>query len=280
MTFLLKPVRKQFPEIKVAVNSHDLLSRSFGTLARQGTLFKRLPWKIELARIKRFERNACHGADVYWTITQNDAEEYRRIFSFRVDGVFSRGVDDSGYHSVSKGQPNVVVHVGTADLRKGTGLQHFVNNAWPVVRARVPEARLVLAGRGTERFSDSGAGIEGLGFVGDDRDVLGQGMIFLNSQNIGAGLQFKSIIAMLAGKALVSTSIGIEGIEGNDGEHFFVADAPEDMATRIVSLMNDPALAERTGERARSLMLQTRAYEQTLARAVPLVEGFAALDSR
>ena len=279
MACFLEPIRRAFPGVPIALSSHDLCTRAFSGFAKEGSLLKRTAWKLELAKIKTFEKKACLAADRFWAITENEAEQYAAVLSVKPDGVFYRGIDTERYISVPQGDPRVVVHVGAADLRKGAGLREFIERAWPRVRSCVPDARLVLGGRSTERFADKELGIEGLGFVRDDIDVLTKGMIFLNSQRHGAGLQFKSLIAMVAGKALVTTSMGIEGIDGNNQEHFFVADTPTEMADQIVALMYNGCQAEDTGRRARTLTARRRSQAHAESKTVPLLQDFANLNA-
>jgi hypothetical protein len=279
MACFLKPIRKRFPNVRIAVSSHDLCTQSFERFSREGSVLKKLAWRIELAKIRPFERNVCLAADKFWTITDAEAKEYEKSLCVKGNGVFYRGVDTERYAAVPKGDPEVVVHVGSADLKKGVGLTDFIKNVWPHVKEHVPEAQLVLAGRFTERFTNAELGIKGLGFVKDDLDTLGRGRIFLNSQSHGSGLQFKCIVAMLAGKTLLTTSLGIKGIEGSDGEHFFVADTADQMTDRIVVLMNDTALSARVGQAARALTARVRSHEYAARKVVPLVEEFANLES-
>lgn len=277
MACFLHPIRKHLPGVRVAVSSHDLAVQAFERFSREGSILKKLAWKIEVAKIRSFEKRACLAADKFWTITDAEAKEYEKRLSVKADGVFYRGLDIERYVDVTSGDPKVVVHVGSADLRKGAGIIDFIEHVWLHVRAHVSDARLVLAGRFTERFTNAALGIEGMGFVEDDLEILGKGMIFLNPQRHGAGLQFKSIVAMLSGKALLTTSLGIEGIEGNDGEHYFVADTHEQMIARIVSLMNDATLAKHVGQAAQVLMTHFRKHEYAISKTVPLLEAFVNL---
>lgn len=279
MACFFAPIRKRFPNLPIAVVSDDLCTQGFAGFSREGSLVTRLAWKLELAKIERFERKVCLASDKFWPITDAEARAYEKRLGVKSDGVFYRGVDTQRYTSVPPGDPNVVVHVGSADLKKSAGLIDFIKYVWPGVRARVHDAQLLLAGRSTERFTNAGLGIVGLGFVQDDLDTLGKGMIFLNSQRHGSGLQFKSIVAMLAGKTMLTTPLGVEGVEGNDREHYFVANTPEEMTDVIVTLMKDTALCRRVGQAARDLAARVRSHNYAANKVLPLLEEFAKLDS-
>ncbi len=237
----------------VAIRSFNIIDKGFERLCHVGSIIHRLCWRYEMARVRRFEKQVCATADKVWAISRNDAQEYAERLDVSTDGVVGICMDVDRYSRVPEGDARTIVHVGTADLRKGKGLMDFVREVWPHVRARVPDARLVLAGRGTDGFANPGLGIEGLGFVLDDREVLRRGRIFVNTQDIGAGIQLKSVVAMLAGKTLVSTPMAVEGIEGQDDTHFVVARSYEEMAEQLSDLALDPDRASRIGKNARKL---------------------------
>ena len=270
----MRDVRRDFPRIAQGVHSHNVSAKVFAGLDRQGMFHERMAWRIELAKTRRFEKRTFARADVFWAISAADAAIYRDSLGITPDGIFGISLDCERYATVECGDVNTVVYVGAADLIKGMALVNFIQKVWPSVRAEAPEARLILAGRGTERFTDTSLNINGLGFVDDDRDVLSQGLIFLNPQQIGSGIQLKSVVAMLAGKALVSTPLAVEGVEGKDGEHFVVAEPTDEMASRIVSLMRDSECARRLGQKARELAAQTYSHEHLLETAKLLLDAF------
>lgn len=274
MACLLSSVVRKFPKIPIAIRSHNMTEKAFEPFCHLGSPLQRLAWRLELAKIRRFERKACERADKVWAISPTDAEEYNKRMFIQPDGVLGVCMDVKRYRGIGSGNTTTAVSVGTINLRKEKGILDFIHRAWPTVRAKIPEARFVLAGRGTDRFIDVGLAVDGLGFVDDDRDILGQGLIFVNPQQIGAGVQLKSIAAMLAGKALVSSRMGVAGVEGKSGEHFVVAESMEDMATHIVSLMRCPERALEIGENAKRLAAKNYNVERLLEASRPLLNDF------
>ena len=260
-------VRKLMPGTPFAIRTHNVHSEAFEGFNAEGSFAVRRAWSLEMSRIGRFEETALKGADRVWTISSRDAEETSRRYGVTVDGVVGIVLDHTRYSEVAHGSVSRVVSIGTADLRKAHGLACFMSETWPEVVARNNQARLLLAGRGTEAFSDADSRIEGLGFVEDDRSLLGSGRIFVNPQERGSGVKLKSIIAMLAGKALVSTPKGVEGVAGCEGRHFYVAENGIDMARIILRLISNPEECIETGRRARDLAsmeyAQGRASGQT-----------------
>ena len=274
MAGFLPRIAREFPDMPVAIRSHNMAEKAFEHFCHVGSPWQCLAWRLELARIRRFEKAVCEKVDRVWAISRDDADEYARRFSVEPDGVLGVCLNIARYQNVEPGNEETVVYVGRTDLRKGKGLIDLIRYVWPVVRAQIPKARLILAGRGTERFSDVELGIEALGFVDDDRSVLGQGVIFVNPQQIGSGVQLKTIVAMLAGKSLVSLPMGVEGVDGKNGEHFTVVESIDVMAAHIVSLMQDPERARYIGRTARKLAADTYTTKWFLEETMPLLDAF------
>lgn len=267
-------LRQRHSQVLQALRSLNCVVKGFAGLDQQGSLVSRLAWRLELARIRRFEQEVCSSADAFWVISSQDATEYRSRLGIEPDGVLGVSLDADRYRRVPPGDPATVVHVGSADLRKGAGLQSFLSEGWPRVRAQIPHARLVLGGRDTDRLADPSRGVEGLGFVADDREILARGPVFLNPQQIGAGVKLKSITAMLAGKALVSTPTGIEGVEGVEGRHFFVAETAEALADEIIALIRSPEQAGAVAREAQALAAASYSQSSLSAVVQPLLKAF------
>ena len=114
-------------------------------------------------------------------------------------------------------------------------------------------ANLLLGGINSEQFTNPELNIVGAGWVKDDREILSQGLIALNTQEIGSGINLKSIVAMSAGRALVSTQKGVEGIAGKLGEHFLIGPSVESLAPLLMKLLGNVSLAQQMGGAARKL---------------------------
>ncbi len=269
---LFPTIRKELPDVPVAIRSHNVMSKAFAGFEKLGSLPRRRAWQMEQRKVRHLEQSVCESADRVWAISNTDCEEYQSRLGINPDGTFGVTLDAERYASVLPGDSQTVVHVGTADRRKGGGLAKFLQRGWPLVRQDVPQARLLLAGRGMERFAHTAEGVDILGFIPDDRTLLEKGAIFVNPQRIGSGVKLKSIVAMLAGKALVSTPTGIEGVVGAVGEDFVVGSDSEDIAGRIVALMKKPDHARTLGQHARATATANYSLEALEQQVCPLLE--------
>jgi glycosyltransferase involved in cell wall biosynthesis len=267
-------LRRRWPKTPIALRSHNVLETAFTGFLKTGNPILRMAWTLEIARIARFERRVCRMVDAFWAISEDDAAVYTTRLGITPDGIVGVSSDVERYASVAPGDLKTLVHVGRADLRKSRGLRAFIDDVWPRIRAKHPEARLVLGGGGTQAFSNPDMAITGLGFVEDDRDVFNQGLLFLNPQEIGSGVQIKNINAMLAGKVVIMSPMCAQGISGEDGTHYVVADGPAAWADHILRLIRDPGMAEELGRNARSLAARVYRRDTMCKVCGPLIESF------
>jgi glycosyltransferase involved in cell wall biosynthesis len=72
----------------------------------------------------------------------------------------------------------------------------------------------------------------------------------------GSGTRFKILEAWAGARAVVSTTIGAEGLDGKDGEHLRIADDPQDFANAIVELLAQPEERLRLGSNGRAAYLE------------------------
>jgi glycosyltransferase involved in cell wall biosynthesis len=139
----------------------------------------------------------------------------------------------------------------------------------PMVRRERPAARLSCVGGNPPPWLVARAGPPGLsvtGWVPDVRVHLARARIGLVPLRSGGGVKLKTLELMAAGKAIVTTPIGIEGIEARDGEHVLVAETAEAFAGCVVRLLDDAGLRQRLGRRARELARRDHSWAQNLGR--------------
>jgi glycosyltransferase involved in cell wall biosynthesis len=133
------------------------------------------------------------------------------------------------------------------------GLRWLLDDIWPRVRAQVPNAQLRVAGPEcpVPDAALEARGVRMVGFV-DDIDVFfDEAAVSLGPYRFGGGVKIKVLEALARGCPVVATSVGAEGLEIVDGDHFGLATDSESFAAAIVQLLKDPVLAARRGQAGR-----------------------------
>lgn len=127
----------------------------------------------------------------------------------------------------------------------------FRTRIWPRVREKEPgvEWRLLGANPGAvARFTSGDPRIRVIGPVDDAVAHLAEAKVCIAPLLSGSGTRFKILEAWAAGRAVVSTTLGAEGLGARDGEHLLLADDPDDFAAAVLRLWNDSALRNRLGD--------------------------------
>lgn len=221
--YLLIYLKKIYPSSVHIVRSHNVVYKGFQGLQKSSNPLMKMFWRIELNKIKAYEKKIFKYSDKFYAISEDDADFYREEMNIKPDGIIDFFLDFNplvGLHVTE----NNVVYLGSADLRKGQALTEFIQKSWPTIRDACPDVKLQLGGRGTARFHDSSNRVFGYGFIESEIEFLKSGSLFINPQLTGAGIKIKSLIALASAKLLVATKIGAEGTGLKNGVHCIIED--------------------------------------------------------
>jgi glycosyltransferase involved in cell wall biosynthesis len=144
----------------------------------------------------------------------------------------------------------------------------FIEKIWPRVAGARPDARFKIIGKGvTGAVRDlGGSGIEIVGFVEDLRPHLASAAALVVPLRLGGGTRLKIVEGMAMGKAIVSTTLGAEGIDAVNGKEILITDDPADFADAVLRLLGDPALAAQIGASARRAAVERYAWTSAASR--------------
>jgi sugar transferase (PEP-CTERM/EpsH1 system associated) len=205
---------------------------------------KRVAFKMEAAKMARYEDLAVNRFHHVIAVSEHD----RKLMSLMTDGarisVVPTGVDLANYAAVAGEEQNdenaQVLFLGSMDWEANIdGVDYFCREVWPAVKASVPQAKFFVVGRNpsprvTKWASDS---VEITGRVESVLPYLRDAAVFVVPLRIGGGTRLKIYEAMAAGKAVVSTTIGAEGLDVHDGKDIFLADDEKTFAKSVIELL-------------------------------------------
>jgi Glycosyltransferase len=95
------------------------------------------------------------------------------------------------------------------------------------------------------------------GFVEDVRPFIAKAGVYIVPLRIGAGTRLKILEALSMKKAVVSTSVGCEGLDVTDGEHLLIRDTPSEFANAVIALMKDEKRCRDLGENGHKLIKES-----------------------
>ena len=223
-------------------------------------LWKLLSWR-EWRAMERAENQYLKEADLVLAVSQADCDVFAELIPPKKLVVISTGVDiDYFAPQKSVEQSDTLVFTGSMDwLPNEDGILYFVHEILPRISQQVPGVKLTVVGRKPSRRLQSLVGeysnqVHLTGWVDDVRPYLAKGAVCIVPLRIGSGTRLKIFEAMSMNKAVVSTTIGAEGLPVTHGNEIFLADTPEDFAEFSVRLLRDQALRRQIGNAARGLV--------------------------
>jgi polysaccharide biosynthesis protein PslH len=228
------------------------------------------PWhRLELAAWRRFEPRALRAADAVVAFTEPDRETLLRLAPGAHIETIPLAVPLASAHQETSG--STVLFVGNfAHPPNREAADRLTRVIFPEVRARCPEARLLLVGPWLDGQppGEPSAGVEVTGWVEDVAPYLAGAQVVVAPIFSGGGMRLKVLEALAAGKAVVATPLAVAGLDVQDGDQVALASDEAAFAERIVHLLTDAPARAALAERARqwaeehvSVDRMARAYE-------------------
>jgi polysaccharide biosynthesis protein PslH len=224
---------------------------------------------LESRALQRAERHYVQLADYVLAVSENDRACFARYADPRRISVIPTGVDTEYFQPLqSPEQPDTMAFTGSMDwMPNEDGVAYFVEKILPLIRLEIPEAAFWAVGRRPPRrlqalASDS---VVVTGAVEDIRPYLAKAALCVVPLRSGSGTRIKIFEAMAMGKAVVSTSMGAEGLPVRHGENIILADDPADFARQVVDLLHDPPRRRQLGHAARQLVEESYGWPAVAA---------------
>jgi len=157
-------------------------------------------------------------------------------------------------------EQNVIVFSGNLEYHPNVeAVRWFAQEVWPRLSRRLPEAEWRLIGRNPESVAGLVQALPRVSLTGpvhDAIEALGHGRVCVVPLLSGSGTRFKILEAWAAQRAVVSTTIGAEGLGARDGEQLLIADDATAFVDAVVQLWNDPDLRHRLASAGHELYLK------------------------
>lgn len=265
MAVYLPVIRAALPHARLVLEEHNVESDIFRQFAGRPGLPAplRMIARIEHQAAARAEAHAIDEVDAVVTISGQDALDlvalHRRL-----------GPRDRAVHAVPVPQvmepsrksrpqpasePPRLCYAGSLSWHPNVlGLDWFVREVWPRLRALVPEARLTIAGPGLPTGTDgrlvvppawTGPGIEVVGYVPDLEALYARSLASIAPIVGGSGVRIKLLESFRAGMPTVTTAAGAAGLPLVAGREALIEDDPERFAAAAAGLLGDAEKRER-----------------------------------
>ena len=218
-------------------------------------LLKRLAFSIEAGKMARYERATVARFAHVIAVSEHDRQAMRAMTGADRVSTVPTGVDVDHYAALAAtaAERPVVTFLGSMDWEGNIdAVESFCREAWPAISAAVPAAEFRIVGRNPHPrvLKLASASVTVTGTVPDVNDHLKESAVLVVPLRIGGGTRLKIFEAMAAGRAVVSTSVGAEGLDVSDGHDIVLADTSSRLAEAVIGLLNDPARRASIGRAA------------------------------
>jgi glycosyltransferase involved in cell wall biosynthesis len=269
------PPSEKLPAL--VVDSHEIaydLARQFSRAA--DSLGRRLYAGANWRKLRREELGTYRDADGVYLCSAVDERRLLDEVPNARTAVIPNAADVE-YYQPRPTDPapdgRTVVYFGLlSTVPNVDGVIHLIQNIWPRIVETNPEARCkIIGGRPPPSLRAlAGPQVELTGFVSDLRPHLAAAAAVVVPLRLGGGTRFKIVEAMAMGKAVVSTTLGAEGIEAVPGRDLLIEDEPAAFAEAVNRLLADTDMATRIGQSARRLAVRQYSWSG----AAQALEGF------
>jgi glycosyltransferase involved in cell wall biosynthesis len=189
-------------------------------------------WEEEAALLRH--------ADVVLAIQHHEREVFARMLPTKTVICLPHIVSPALWAEAEDATEDVVAFVGSRIQGNVVGLHDFLDDAWPVVRAQRPHARIHVYGDVVTRLEREVPGLRRVGYVSDISDAYRATAVVINPVTLGTGLKIKSVEALAHGRALVTTSCGAAGIEAGAPHAFLIEDDMVRFGSAVAALLENP----------------------------------------
>jgi glycosyltransferase involved in cell wall biosynthesis len=254
VTPYIKTIRKH-SDAPVILREHNIEWFIWERLAKEEkNLIKRKYINALTKQLKAYEKDLLKRCDGITTFTITDMQHLRDMGCKIPIAHIPFGIDIPNYRPAPAKEQSSLFYIGALDWRPNIqGLEWLLQKVWPKINGAFPQLKFHIAGRNMpEKYKTTQ--IAGIVFHGEVESALN----FMNDYSImvipllaGSGVRVKIIEAMALQKPIITTGIGIEGIECNYENDIMIANTPEEFFNATKQLVENSAFAGQIALNAR-----------------------------
>ncbi|HEU0002899.1 MAG TPA: glycosyltransferase [Ktedonobacteraceae bacterium] len=236
---------------------HELLERTYKH--EKALIRKWYSWR-ESRLLKQGEMERCKKADMVLVTSEREHDVLCQLLPEQQIEVIPNGVDIDTFvpGNSSREVPHQIIFTGTMDYFPNIdAVLFFARKCWPLIQDQVPGVTWQIVGKNPPPEIKELAKLPGItvtGTVPEVHSYLATSSVVIAPLQVGSGTRLKILEAFAMKRAVVSTSIGCEGLAVEDGKHLIVADRPEQFALAVITLLNNRKMRDALGKAGRELV--------------------------
>ena len=260
-----------FDDVGIAhkiLNHHNMESHLMERRSSiEKNILKKFYYQMEAKKLRRYEETHCKKFDINFTVSQDDKELLQELIPGCRIEVIPNGVDTDYFRREDiQPSPGTLVFAGGMNWYPNRdAILHFCREIWPLLKKGFPEISLTVVGAQPPRelleLAERDPKIVATGFVDDVRPYFANAEVYICPMRDGGGTRLKILDTLSMSTALVSTTIGCEGIKVTPETNVLIADTPVEFVTQVKRVFQDPELRKRLGREGRKLVEEKYSWE-------------------
>lgn len=231
------------------------------------SFLKKIIYATQANKMKNFETRQIRLCSRYLAVSDDDLRLLDELAGTQKNGrghVIPNGVDVDffqGSNTAPDGQEDALAFTGSLDwLPNDDAAVFFCREVLPLIWKQNASVKFYIVGKNPSAtvrgLAQKDPRIVVTGRVDDVRTYIQRAKIFVVPIRIGGGTRLKILEAMSTRKAVVSTTVGAEGIACTKDVDIVLGDTPQAFANQVIVLLKDPQKREALGTAARKLVLE------------------------
>lgn len=254
------PLIRQHSQAVVALRSHNVEHEIWERIAAN-TRFLPKKWYLQhlTEKLKRYEVAQLQNYDLLVSITERDQKIYQQLGYKKATHVTPVGIDHRYYlaDDASFKKDISIGFIGSLDwMPNQEGLRWFLQNVWQRLRTQFPNLQLHIAGRNTPKWllNNKERNVVVHGEVPSAADFINQHSLMVVPLLSGSGMRVKILEGMALGRVVLTTKIGLEGINAQHAAEVMVADQPDEFVNCVSNCYQSNGQLVDIGRRAQVLV--------------------------
>lgn len=255
------------PNLPSVLTHHNIESELMKRRAEVETnIIAKFYLKKEVIKLLKSEAKFSPMFDLNVTMSGIDAQKLKSIAGEIKIEIVPNGTDLGYFKPVKGKESKAVIYTGGMNMYANMdAVLFFIEKIWPSIKNRIPEIVFYVIGQDPpaelNRLAEREAGIKVMGYVDDVRPYVARAGVYVVPLRVGGGTRLKVVDALSQGKAIVSTSVGCEGIDVTSGLNIVIADEPDEFADQVVAILNDNERRDALSKAARELAEDKYSWE-------------------
>ena len=252
------PLIRKHSKAKILMRLHNIEHQIWERLSEnERNPVMKMAYRVNAHQLKRVERKILQEVDGYMSISAPDYRYFHETSPDVPGVVIPFGINLDNYELedddyIATDHPKLF-HIGSMNWSPNVeGILWFLEDVWPEILTAHPDLTFTLAGHDIPESirTRHDKNVTIAGSVPNANEFMAEHDIMIVPLLSGSGIRIKIVEAMALGRVVITTSIGAEGLDIQDGKHLFIADTPEQFVSVINKCVSMPDICSIISENA------------------------------